>query len=143
LKKLIFLFVFSFSFAGLPDYYYKLPIQKQKKEFKKILMPMIEEENQKILQERNLVKSIFNKPFFMLDFNNLIILSKLRKKYKVDDIYGKEAFMKKIDVIPPRLVLAQGAVESSWGRSYFAREANNLFGQWDYRIISSLYEKFK
>jgi Bax protein len=132
LKKLLFIFTFSFLFAGLPDYYYKLSIQKQKKEFKKILMPMIEEENQKILQERNLVKSIFNKPFFMLDFNNLIILSKLGKKYKIDYIYDKEEFMKKIDVIPPRLVLAQGAVESAWGKSDFARKANNLFGQWDY-----------
>jgi Bax protein len=132
LKKLLFIFTFSFLFAGLPDYYYKLPIQKQKEEFKRILIPMIEKENQKILQERYLANSIFNKPFYMLDFNNLIVLSKLAKKYKIYNIYNKEEFLKKIDVIPPRLVLAQGAVESAWGRSYFAREANNLFGQWDY-----------
>jgi len=27
-------------------------------------------------------------------------------------------------------VLAQGALESAWGSSRFARQANNLFGQW-------------
>ena len=93
---------------------------------------MIKKENQKILKERKLVKSIFNQPFFMLNFKDLIILSKLAKKYKIKDIYDKEAFLKKIDVIPPKLVLAQGAVESAWGRSYFARAGNNFFGQWDY-----------
>jgi len=30
--------------------------------------------------------------------------------------------------IPPSLVLAQTIIESNWGRSRFAREANNLFG---------------
>ena len=132
MRKLLFIFTCSFLFAGLPEYYYKLPLQKQKKEFKNILIPMIEKENQKILQERYLAQSIFNKPFFMLDFNNLVVLSKLAKKYKIHNIYNKEAFFKKIDVIPPKLVLAQGAVESAWGKSYFAKKANNLFGQWTY-----------
>jgi len=132
LKKLLFIFSFSFLFAALPAYYYKLPINKQKQEFKKILIPMIEKENAKILKERNLVKSIFRQSLFMLDWNNMIILSKLAKKYQIKDIYNETSFLKKIDIIPTELILAQGAVESAWGRSYFAREANNLFGQWDY-----------
>ena len=28
------------------------------------------------------------------------------------------------------MVLAQAAIESAWGTSRFARQANNLFGQW-------------
>ncbi|KGE03047.1 hypothetical protein HRUBRA_02364 [Pseudohaliea rubra DSM 19751] len=35
-----------------------------------------------------------------------------------------------MDVIPPGLALAQAAKESGWGRSRFAVEGNNLFGQW-------------
>jgi len=132
LKRVLFIFSLTYLFAGFPEYYYKLPISKQKQEFKKILLPMIKKENQKILKERKLVKSIFNQPFFMLNFKDLIILSKLAKKYQIKDIYDKEAFLKKIDIIPPKLVLAQGAVESAWGRSYFARAGNNFFGQWDY-----------
>jgi len=30
------------------------------------------------------------------------------------------------------LALAQGAVESAWGKSRFVREANNIFGHWTY-----------
>lgn len=33
-----------------------------------------------------------------------------------------------IDIIPEKLVLAQAIVESAWGKSRFAREANNYFG---------------
>ena len=133
MKKLYsILFFINFLFAGFPEYYYKLTIKQQQKEFKKILLPMIKKENQKILKERQLVIDIFNDPYFMMDKNKILILAKLAKKYKIKDIYNKDEFLKKIDIIPPNLVLAQGAVESAWGRSYFVREANNIFGQWDY-----------
>ena len=59
------------------------------------------------------------------------LLSKLTGA-KIKDIYNKKEFLKKINTIPEKLVLAQAAVESSWGKSYFAIVANNLFGQWDY-----------
>jgi Bax protein len=38
--------------------------------------------------------------------------------------------VKRVDVVPLSLLLAQAALESSWGTSRFAREANNLFGIW-------------
>ena len=132
MRKIFSLLLFTYLFAGFPEYYYKLPIKKQKEEFKRILLPMIEIENNKILLERNQVISIFNEPFFLINKENLLILGKLAKKYKIKNIYDEDEFLKKIDTIPPRLVLAQGAVESAWGRSYFVRKANNIFGQWDY-----------
>jgi len=39
----------------------------------------------------------------------------------------------RVDVVPVSLVLAQAANESAWGVSRFAREGNNLFGQWCFR----------
>lgn len=36
----------------------------------------------------------------------------------------------RVDIIPPSLALAQAAIESGWGTSYFAQEGNALFGQW-------------
>jgi len=122
----------SFLFAGFPDYYYKLPIKKQKQEFKRILLPMVKKENDKILNERAKVIQIFNNPFFIMNQNDILFLSKLAKKYKIKSIYNKDEFLKKIDKIPENLVLAQGAIESAWGRSYFVKEANNIFGQWTY-----------
>jgi len=132
MRILSLLFLVKILFASFPDYYYKLPIKEQKKEFKKILLPMIYAENKKILLERAQVKSIFDDPLFPLKKEDFLILSKLAKKYKIKDIYNKDEFLKKIDIIPPALVLAQGAIESAWGRSYFVKEANNIFGQWDY-----------
>ena len=38
--------------------------------------------------------------------------------------------LKRVDVIPASLVLAQAANASAWGTSRFALEANNIFGQW-------------
>lgn len=54
-------------------------------------------------------------------------LSRLAARYRLapEDIAG---LMVRVDAIPPSLALAQAAVESSWGRSRFAREGNALFG---------------
>ena len=50
------------------------------------------------------------------------------------DRYGLEtpdldALLRRVDVIPPSLALAQGAEESGWGTSRFVREGNAIFGQ--------------
>ena len=132
MKKLFFIFIFNFLFAGFPNYYYKLSIKEQKKEFKKILLPMIREANDRILFERNKIIEIFNNPFAIFQKDELKFLIFEAKRYKIKDIFNKKEFLKKVDIIPENLVLAQGAIESAWGRSYFVKVANNLFGQWDY-----------
>ena len=38
--------------------------------------------------------------------------------------------LKRIDLVPLSMIMAQAAIESSWGTSRFAREGNNLFGIW-------------
>ena len=40
-----------------------------------------------------------------------------------------EEILKRVDVLPPALVLPQAALESGWGTSRFAIEGNNFFGQ--------------
>ncbi|MTJ84417.1 MAG: hypothetical protein F8N37_25810 [Telmatospirillum sp.] len=59
-----------------------------------------------------------------------------------------DMLLRKVDVIPPSLALAQAIEESGWGTSRIAREQNAIFGQfgqdasgdWDYRNFSSLTE---
>jgi len=54
---------------------------------------------------------------------------------EVDDKSFKQIvgeLLLKIDEVPPSLVVAQAINESGWGRSRFAREANNIFGMWCY-----------
>ena len=41
--------------------------------------------------------------------------------------------LKRVDITPLLLVLAQSANESNWGQSRFARQGNNMFGQWCFR----------
>jgi len=37
--------------------------------------------------------------------------------------------LRRVDVVPPSLAIAQAAIESGWGSSRFARQGNALFGQ--------------
>ncbi len=60
-------------------------------------------------------------------------LYSLAEKYKVSEPNAEEtcnALLKQIDIIPIALVQVQAAIESGWGRSRFAIEGNNYFGQW-------------
>ena len=41
-----------------------------------------------------------------------------------------DILLRRVDVVPPSLAMAQAAIESGWGTSRFAREGNALFGQW-------------
>ena len=50
-------------------------------------------------------------------------------KYRVKEC-SQENLLKKVNIIPPSLALAQAANESAWGTSRFAQKANNLFGEW-------------
>jgi len=59
-----------------------------------------------------------------------------------------DQLLKKVDVVPPSLALAQAIEESGWGTSRVARTQNSLFGQfgesasgdWDYKSFASLDE---
>jgi Bax protein len=51
----------------------------------------------------------------------------LTRKYRTT---RAKQLVNRVDVVPLSLLLAQAALESSWGTSRFAREANNLFGIW-------------
>jgi Bax protein len=64
-------------------------------------------------------------------------IEELAGYYKVDiDQPNKAVFNKlllRVDEVPASLALAQAAMESAWGTSRFAVQANNLFGQWCYQ----------
>ena len=49
--------------------------------------------------------------------------------FSVNDISSWTRLIKRVDVVPTSLVIAQAINESAWGQSRFAKEANNLFGQ--------------
>jgi Bax protein len=44
-----------------------------------------------------------------------------------------QELLARVDIVPVQLAVVQAAKESSWGRSRYAVEINNLFGQWCFK----------
>ena len=121
--------------GGIPKSYYQIKdAHLQKQRFFEILKPLVVDENKKILLERAFVIAFFAQYRQNRNVNDILLqkLKKLAKKYRIKDLFDEKAYLKKIDTIPVSLVLAQAALESGWGKSRFAKEANNLFGEWTY-----------
>jgi len=118
-----------------PIYLTKLPrdlntlgnTKKKRELFIKIILPLILNENQKIIQDRKKLFKILGKNFNST--GERVWLKRRFKEYKIED--GDLSKLKmRMDIIPVSLALAQAANESGWGTSRFALEGNALFGQW-------------
>ncbi|MAZ89472.1 MAG: hypothetical protein CL693_17710 [Cellvibrionaceae bacterium] len=61
-------------------------------------------------------------------------LHSLAIQYRVPVAMNDDAILnellQRVDEVPASMILAQAAIESAWGRSRFAKQANNYFGQW-------------
>jgi len=111
----------------------------KKQEFMTSLLPHIERENRRIIELRKSVVFMLDKieRDAALSASEKQQISELANKYRVKgdplvDITAREEMLRKIDIIPSSLALAQAANESAWGESRFAQQANNLFGIWTY-----------
>lgn len=105
----------------------KIPSEKRKDVFVKLLLPSIEVVQQEVLNNREIVKKLKVKK--ELTEKEKIYAEKLFKKYRTE--YGNwNELESKMIVYPASLILTQGAIESAWGTSRFFREANNAFGVW-------------
>ena len=101
--------------------------QKKKDTFIKIVLPLVLDENNKILSDRNKLFKILGK-----QVNSMGEKRWLKKKFKEYDVKKEDVTELKLrmDTIPTSLALAQAAKESGWGTSRFALEGNAMFGQW-------------
>ena len=104
-------------------------VKKRKELFIQIVLPLILEENNKILLDRKKLFAILNKNNNSKSDNNW-----LNKKFKQYGISKKDipTLKRRMDIIPPSMAIAQAAKETGWGTSRFALEGNALFGQWTY-----------
>ena len=114
----------------LPSEIDQIENSKDRKEiFIKIILPLILEENKKIISNRNKLFRILGK------VNNTNSekkwLNKKLKEYNIKNIDLSELKIR-MDIIPVSLAIAQAAKETGWGTSRFAKEGNALFGQWTY-----------
>ena len=114
----------------LPSEIDQIENSKDRKEiFIKIILPLILEENKKIISNRNKLFRILGK------VNNTKSekkwLNKKLKEYNIKNVDLSELKIR-MDIIPVSLAIAQAAKETGWGTSRFAKEGNALFGQWTY-----------
>ena len=95
--------------------------------FIKIILPLILDENEKIIRDRKKLFKILSKNFNTA--GERVWLKRRFKEYKIDDKdLGK--LKMRMDIVPVSIAIAQAANESGWGTSRFALEGNALFGQW-------------
>jgi Bax protein len=123
-------------------------IQTRKARFVQQLLPIIQQENKRLVKLRYRILNTF----ILLDRGYQLKprdqqwLESLAKKYRVkgdplSEVASRVELLKKVDVIPVSLALAQAANESAWGRSRFSVEANNLFGIWTFDKTKGLKPK--
>ena len=114
--------------SKLPKDLKKIKSTKTKKDtFIKIVMPLIIDENNKILENRKKLFKILSKPN-----NTRGERVWLKRRFEDYSIKNEDVTELKIrmDIVPVSIAIAQAAKESGWGTSRFALEGNAMFGQW-------------
>lgn len=106
-------------------------VRRKKALFIKTVLPLILQVNDEIRAERQRLLDLHKR---RLNGDKLTALDRLwlialAERYKVKRGNLNE-LVKRVDIIPVSLALAQAAEESGWGSSRFTREGNAMFGQW-------------
>ncbi len=119
----------------LPDFSAIKNVNEKKRAFFNFLKPIVKQQNLKLEYSRAFIGTIEKSLNDDLAHQQAVLnkLKRMAKAYRVsatDPIEILAELKLKVDVIPESLVLAQAAIESAWGSSRFAKQANNLFGQW-------------
>ena len=121
--------------SRFPDNLADLNDAKQRKDiFIKTVLPLVLRANDEVRSTRQRMLSLILRA---REHGNLTsrehgFLNQLASQYDVTEGDFDE-LQKRVDVIPASLALAQGAEESGWGTSRFARQGNAVFGQRTFR----------
>ncbi len=114
-----------------------LTVSQKKNLFYRALLPMVLMVNEDILADRERLRALRAQlaDGRTLKAHDSAWLRSKAEAYGLEEDFGSNAkaigtFLRRVDVIPPSLALAQSAVESAYATSRFASEGNALFGQW-------------
>jgi Bax protein len=111
-------------------------VDLKKQRFFAYLAPLVAAENARIRAQRRLLLAWAERVQAgePLDWVERGHLGWLAREYRIET-GGRstseliDVLLRRVDVIPESLALAQAAKESAWGGSRFARRGNNLFGE--------------
>lgn len=120
-----------------PDFGAYKDVKAKKQAFFDYMLPMVRAENAAIRKNRAFIMGLQSR---LESDQNLRggehqTLKQLFTRYRLklpEQVTSAhlDDLLKRVDVVPASLVLAQSANESGWGTSRFAVEANNFFGIW-------------
>ncbi len=144
MKKILsvmFLLVFVCSALQAAGYK-KVHLTEKNKEFLQMMIPQVKYVNHGIYLQRKTIEN--NKNYFIktgiLTVDDISTINGIAKRYKYDELVAEElstreevleyfdGLLERVDIIPEKMIIAQGILESGWGRSRSARECNNYFG---------------
>lgn len=95
------------------------------------LLPIVLEANQRVLADRDQLLYLREKLSAapqMLTTVERIWLEDLAERYETP-VEKVDELVRRVDIVPPSMAIAQAGVESGWGTSFAARTGNALFGQ--------------
>jgi uncharacterized FlgJ-related protein len=106
----------------------KMSTEQRVNTFIKTVAPLVASENAKIITERiRLIRDVkIIRSGKKLNREENAWIENLAQKYDEDNIPD---LLKKIDIIPPSIAIAQAAIESQWGRDEKTQSGNVFFGQ--------------
>lgn len=112
-------------------------LSDKKRRFISMLYPHVLDINNQILKDRKRLVDLKASSFATKQISatdqqwlNQILSAYRFTDFKIDNSKQWTDLLKRVDIVPASLVLAQAASESAWGTSRFAKEGNNFFGQW-------------
>ncbi|EAL3897474.1 mannosyl-glycoprotein endo-beta-N-acetylglucosamidase [Campylobacter lari] len=128
------LFLKAEFIAGFDEQYYALSIKEKREVFIKKINALLDVSFKEIEKEKEFIEFFFKEAiknnFRKLNTNALQKLWFLKEKYRVKNLYDHKEYQVRIQKVPKSLAIAQAIIESATGTSRFAKEANNLFGEW-------------
>ncbi len=118
----------------LPDFTRYRDTTEKKAAFFSFIYPRVVLANARILLQRHYLIALSEQQSLKPEEATWLSRQAERLRVDADIVAGNPALFnalkRRLDIVPPSLILAQAANESAWGTSRFARQGNNLFGQW-------------
>lgn len=122
---------------SLPEFSRIRDVEERKRSFFSFLRPIIVSENTRVAKDREKLLELYEKDRSgqVISWAEMKWLEGLLVKYEIQgldigELSHWDNLLRRVDIIPVDLALVQAAKESGWGTSRFARQGNNLFGEW-------------
>jgi len=123
-----------FAVTALPSDMGSLDVAQRKAVFFRSVLPLAIAENTRLARLRTVLEGAFAVGPLTPGTWRFRQASQIARAFRLEgdlnDAALRSELLRRVDIIPVALLLAQAANESAWGGSRFALEGNALFGQW-------------